>query len=138
MSIKTSKRIGLLLCVPGLLWLSGEAAASTPAAIMSAYAAKAGSPPSADRGEKLFTGKNKGGAFESCTDCHTANPTRTGRDQVAEKSMPALAPAANAKRLTDAARVETAFRLNCKDVLNRECTAQEKADVLSWLISLKP
>ena len=138
MSIKSSKRVGLLLCVPGLVVLSGEAAAATPAEIMSAYAAKAGMSPAAERGEKLFISKNKGGAFESCTDCHTASPTRTGRDQVTEKWMPALAPAANARRLTDTARVEAAFRLNCKDVLSRECSAQEKADVMSWLISLKP
>ena len=138
MNLTTSKRGGLLLCVPCLLWLSGAATAATPAEILSAYAAKAGSPPSAERGEKLFTSKNKGGVFESCADCHTAEPTRTGRDQMAEKSMPALAPAANAKRLTDAYRVETAFRLNCKDVLSRECTAQEKADVLTWLIGLTP
>jgi cytochrome c553 len=134
----SSKRVGLLLCVPGLMWLSGAASAATPAEIMNAYAARAGSPPSAERGEKLFMSKNKGGAFESCTDCHTPSPTRAGRDQVAEKSIPALAPAANAKRLTDALRVETAFRMNCKDVLSRECTAQEKADVMSWLIGLKP
>jgi mono/diheme cytochrome c family protein len=138
MSIKSSKRAGLLLCVPGLMLLAGGAAAATPAEILRAYAAKAGSPPSAERGEKLFNSKNKGGTFESCADCHTAVPTQAGRDLLAEKSMPALAPAANAKRLTDAYRVETAFRLNCKDVMSRECTAQEKADVLSWLIGLKP
>ncbi len=138
MNIQSTKRVGLLLCVPGLLCLPGAATAATPAEIMSAYAAKAASPPSAERGEKLFTSKNKGGPFESCTDCHTAVPTRLGRDQLAEKSMPALAPAANAKRLTDANRVEAAFRMNCKDVLSRECTAQEKADIMSWLIGLKP
>ncbi|WP_299509996.1 DUF1924 domain-containing protein, partial [uncultured Limnohabitans sp.] len=27
---------------------------------------------------------------------------------------------------------------NCKDVLSRECSAQEKADVLAYLIKLKP
>ena len=138
MKILSSRLSGLLLCLPGLLCLAGAAAAATPAEILSAYAARAGSPPSADRGEKLFTGKHKGGSFESCTDCHTATPTRAGRDQVAEKTLAPLAPAANARRFNDAQRVESAFRLNCKDVLGRECTAQEKADVTSWLISLKP
>lgn len=122
----------------GLALAPLQAAAATPAEIMAAYAAKAGSAPSAERGALLFTSKHKGGAFDSCTDCHTAVPTRAGRDQTAEKSMAPLAPAANAKRLNDAVRVENAFRMNCKDVLNRECTALEKADVMSWLISLKP
>ena len=26
------------------------------------------------------------------------------------------------------------FRRNCNDVLSRECTAVEKADVLAWLL----
>jgi hypothetical protein len=30
------------------------------------------------------------------------------------------------------------FRRNCKDVLNHECSPGEKADLLAWLISLKP
>ena len=31
-----------------------------------------------------------------------------------------------------------AFSMNCRDVVGRACTAGEKADVLAWLISLKP
>ena len=46
--------------------------------------------------------------------------------------------AANAKRFTDRTAVELNFRMNCKDVVGRECTAGEKADVLSWLLSIKP
>jgi len=30
------------------------------------------------------------------------------------------------------------FRRNRKDVLQRQCSAGEKADVLAWLIALKP
>jgi len=48
-----------------------------------------------------------------------------------------LAPAANGQRFTDPAKVEKWFRRNCNDVLGRECSAAEKADVLSWLLSLK-
>jgi len=44
-----------------------------------------------------------------------------------------LAPAANPQRFTDSRKVEKWFRRNCGDVLDRECTAQEKADVLAWL-----
>ena len=39
---------------------------------------------------------------------------------------------------SDPAKVEKWFRRNCNDVAGRECTAGEKADVLAWLISLKP
>ena len=40
-------------------------------------------------------------------------------------------------RKTDAAKTEKWFRRNCNDVVGRECSAGEKADVLSWLASLK-
>ncbi|HEX7384701.1 MAG TPA: DUF1924 domain-containing protein, partial [Burkholderiaceae bacterium] len=30
------------------------------------------------------------------------------------------------------------FRRNCGDVLGRECTADEKADIVAWLATLKP
>jgi hypothetical protein len=49
-----------------------------------------------------------------------------------------LAPAFNAKAFTDTAKVDKWFKRNCKDVLSRECSAQEKADVLAYLINIKP
>ena len=49
-----------------------------------------------------------------------------------------LAPAFNAERFTDQAKVDKWLRRNCKDVFSRECTAPEKADVLAYLLSLKP
>jgi len=48
-----------------------------------------------------------------------------------------LAPAANPQRFTDVAQVEKWFKRNCGDVLKRECTAQEKGDILAWLVTLK-
>ena len=40
--------------------------------------------------------------------------------------------------LTDRSKVDNNFRLNCTDVVGRDCTAAEKADVLAWLLTLKP
>jgi hypothetical protein len=60
-----------------------------------------------------------------------------GRHASTDKAIEPLAPAANAKRFTDSAKAEKWFRRNCKDVLARECTAAEKADVLAWLISVR-
>ena len=39
---------------------------------------------------------------------------------------------------TSTAKVDKWFRRNCNDVLSRECTAVEKADVLAYLNALKP
>jgi hypothetical protein len=114
------------------------AQAATPAELLAAYTAQAGTPASAERGQKLFTtnfGKSLGW---SCASCHGEVPVKNGRDQMSEKRILPLAPAANPARFTDKSKVENAFRLNCKDVVGRECTAQEKADVLAWLLTLAP
>jgi mono/diheme cytochrome c family protein len=133
--LRAALLIGALACAAGSPL---PALAATPAEVLAGYQAQAAGPASPERGQKLFTQRFKGGLFESCADCHTGNPLKTGRDQTAEKPLPPLAPAANPKRLTEATKVENYFRLNCKDVVGRECSAQEKADVLAWLIGLKP
>jgi hypothetical protein len=48
-----------------------------------------------------------------------------------------MAPAFNPERFTELAKSEKWFRRNCNDVVGRECTATEKADVLVWLLSFK-
>ena len=54
------------------------------------------------------------------------------------KPIAPLAPAFNAKAFTDAAKSDKWFRRNCKDVLSRECSVAEKADVMVYLLSLHP
>ncbi len=114
------------------------ASAATPAQILAAYVAQAGAPASAEHGQTFFTAVQKGTFGWSCSTCHGPVPTHEGRHDLTGKPIAPLAPAANPKRFTDAKRVEGWFRTNCTDVVGRECTAQEKADVLSWLISLQP
>jgi mono/diheme cytochrome c family protein len=114
------------------------AQAATPAEMLAGYTAKAGEPASPERGQKLYAtnfGREMGW---SCASCHGSNPARDGRDQMTEKRLAALAPAANPTRFTEASKTEHFFRLNCKDVVGRECSAGEKADVLAWLLTLKP
>ena len=121
----------------GPAWAQG-AAQVTPAALLAEYTAKAGAPASAERGQKLFN-TNFGKEFGwSCASCHGAMPTRNGKHEVSEKVIKPLAPAANPARFTDRSQVEFYFKLNCRDVVGRECTAVEKADMLSWLLTLKP
>lgn len=117
---------------------AGAAEPTTPAALLAAYVARAGAPASPERGEKLFNtifGREMGW---SCASCHSATPQKAGRHALNDKPIASLAPAANPKRFGDRTAVELDFRVNCKGVLGRECSATEKADVLSWLISLTP
>jgi hypothetical protein len=48
-----------------------------------------------------------------------------------------LAPSFNPRAFTDSAKVDKWLRRNCKDVLQRECSAREKADVMAYLTSLQ-
>ncbi len=130
-----------LACLFALASASPAAPAETPADFLAAYAqeAKRDDPaytaPSAQHGQKFFTGLH--GREWSCASCHTRNPAAAGRHAVTDKAIEPLAPAANAARFTRTGKVEKWFRRNCKDVLGRACTAQEKADVLAWLLTLK-
>ena len=118
-----------------LLFASLQAMAATPAELLAGYVAQAGQSASAAKGEAFF--KASHGQEWQCTSCHGKSPMTGGRHASTDKAIEPLAPAANAKRFTDSAKVEKWFRRNCKDVLARECSAAEKADVLAWLISVR-
>jgi hypothetical protein len=122
----------------GLLILSGvgTCAAETPAQLAAAYGAQAATPAVPARGQVFFTTRQ--GHEWSCASCHGAVPTGTGKHVVTAKPIAAMAPAFNPERFTDPARTEKWFRRNCNDVLGRECSAGEKADVIAWLLTLKP
>ncbi len=89
---------------------------------------------SARRGAEFFQATH--GREWSCASCHTQNPTVAGQHAKTRKQIAALAPAANAERFTRADKVEKWFRRNCNDVLGRACSAAEKGDVLTYLMSL--
>ncbi len=112
------------------------ARAVTPAEQLASYAAQAGAPPAPARGQQLFTSTH--GREWSCASCHGAVPTQAGKHASTGKPIGALAPAFNPERFVDAAKTEKWFRRNCNDVLGRECSPAEKADVLAWLMTLKP
>lgn len=125
----------------GLMLLSAHASADSPAGFMARYAQEAGvavTTLSPTRGEALYRGEHPGknGVMQSCANCHTANPKQAGQTRVGKRIEP-LAPVANPRRLTDAAQVEKWFRRNCTDVLQRECSAQEKGDFIAWLNQIK-
>ena len=98
--------------------------------------AQATAPGNADRGQVFFSSKH--GADWSCASCHGTPPTGQGKHASTGKAIAALAPAFNPQAFTDTAKVDKWLRRNCKDVLSRECSANEKADVLAYLNSLKP
>ena len=122
------------LAIAALLF-TATVQAETPRDFLTRFEKEAGSAASAERGGRFFTAK-QGGEW-SCASCHTERPTQTGRHAKTDKAITPLAPAANAERFTDAAKVDKWFRRNCNDTANRLCSAQEKADVMAWLLALK-
>jgi mono/diheme cytochrome c family protein len=119
----------------GLALFSGPAWAQSPAEQLAGYTAQTGSPALPARGQQLFTTRH--GKEWSCSSCHGAVPTAEGKHASTGKVIAPLAPAFNPKSFTDPAKTEKWFRRNCNDVMARECTAGEKADVLAWLLTLK-
>ena len=93
---------------------------------------------SAERGSNFFKAEriHSDGKKVSCTTCHTSDPRKPGKTR-ANKVIEPMATIANPQRFTDTAKVEKWFSRNCKDVLERVCTVQEKGDYIQYLISVK-
>ena len=134
MNIARSIHVLLAATAPAVSPLT--ASAVSPAEQLASYSARAGEIASPARGQQLFTTTHS--RDWSCASCHGVVPTAPGRHAVTGKAIAALAPAVDAARFSDSAKTEKWFRRNCNDVLGRECSAAEKADVLAWLLSLKP
>lgn len=130
---RTRPLAAALVVVAGL---ASGAVLAAPADLLAAYSAKAGAAAAPERGQQFFTARH--GREWSCASCHGAVPTQPGKHAGTGKAIGPLAPAFNPERFVDAAKVEKWFRRNCNDVVGRECSAAEKADVLSWLLTLKP
>lgn len=122
-----------------LIAIGGAALAETPRQIGDAYAAQGnGFRASPARGAEFFV--RKFGVSEkmpACATCHTDNAMQAGRHAITGKTIKPLAPAANAERLSDPAKVEKWFTRNCKEVVGRECNAGEKADFIAFLAEVR-
>ena len=129
-------RMSISLWLACCLAASGGAQAATPSELLSGYAAQSGAAPSAARGQQFFTTRH-GGEW-TCASCHGTTATQDGKHASTGKLIRPLAPAFNPQRFTDESKVEKWFKRNCKDVLSRECSAAEKADVMAWLVTLQP
>jgi cytochrome c peroxidase len=73
----------------------------------------------------------------ACASCHTANPANTGKHIVTGKPIRPLAPSVNPKRFADTEKVEKEFTDHCNDVIGRDCSAQEKGNFITYLLSVK-
>ncbi len=93
---------------------------------------------SADAGASFFRTEraHSNGQKVSCATCHTSDPRNQGKTR-ANKVIEPMAPIVNAQRFTDSVKVEKWFGRNCKDVLERACTAKEKGDYIQFMLSVR-
>lgn len=92
---------------------------------------------SAANGDKLWhqghPDPEQPGKTRGCTTCHGNDLRAKGKHVRTGKVIEPMAPSVNKDRLTDPKFIEKWFRRNCKWVLDRECTLQEKGDLLAYL-----
>lgn len=104
--------------------------------IMDELAGQSAGTANAGNGKALWNRTYSGNApftERSCTTCHGAKLNVQGRHVKTGKPVPPLAPSVNADSLKDSRKVKKWLLRNCKWTLGRECSAQEKADLLSFI-----
>ena len=131
----THVRKSLIALIAALGWASAVPGARASAVddLLKHYTELGAANFSAEAGEVFFDRAvidAKTGEPRKCTLCHTTDLRRTGKHATTGKVIEPLAPSANPKRLTDARDIEKWLARNCKWTLGRECTPQEKGDVL--------
>ncbi len=117
--------------------ISGAASANTVDDMLKKYQAEGANDFSAKRGKEMwFTDhpdpKNPG-EVRNCTTCHGEDLTKKGKHVKTGKVIDPMAPSVNKERLTDPKKIRKWFKRNCKFVLQRKCTPQEKGDFLMFL-----
>lgn len=96
-------------------------------------------PFSADAGRQIFLMSRtwEGDSQPACAACHTDDPKNDGKHIESKKLIKPLAPTANPERFTDVQKIEANFSKHCREVYSRDCTASEKGNFLTYLLSVK-
>lgn len=132
------KQLYLLAVLVGSLLMASTASANPATdALFAQYKSEGATGFDAERGRKDWTrdGKEEDGKKMNCTICHGDDLSKAGKHHKTGKVIEPMAPSANPERFTDAKKIEKWFKRNCNDAWGRECTAQEKGDILKFLSS---
>jgi hypothetical protein len=123
----------LTICLLITVMLSGSArAGQDPLRHLQTYRQQGVDQFDAQNGRQLwYSSVNE----RSCTSCHGDNPANAGKHAKTGKVIQPMALSVNNERYQDAKKIEKWFLRNCKWTFGRECSTQEKADILSWLAS---
>jgi hypothetical protein len=125
----------IVLASAAWLWVTGAVAAS-PEQILQGYRNAGAGPFDAAAGAAAWRREHPaagGGAPRSCQTCHGRDLTAPGKHATTGRVIEPMAPSVNPRRLSDPAKVEKWLKRNCRWTLGRECTPQEKGDLISYL-----
>ena len=114
------------------------AAADVVEELLNGYRSEGAGPFDAAAGRTLWQQQHlqaKLGQQVSCASCHSPDLTQTGKHIKTGKLIKPMALSVNPERYQDDRKIEKWFLRNCKWTFGRECSLQEKADILSWLSS---
>jgi len=80
--------------------------------------------------------KAKDGKMRSCSTCHGTDLTKSGKHARTGKVIDPMAVSVNPERFTDPKKIKKWFKRNCKWAWGRECTPQEKGNLLTFFKGL--
>ncbi|MDX8402297.1 MAG: DUF1924 domain-containing protein [Mariprofundaceae bacterium] len=132
----------LVLLGGGVIAWNAQAAGEALPEVLAQLRADGAGDFDAARGKALWERKfpapadAEGPAMRSCQTCHGMEPTRAGEHVRTGKRIEPIAPSVNPERFSDAKKIRKWLRRNCKWVLGRQCSPQEKGDVLVYLKDL--
>ena len=126
------KSIPLVFLLPVLIVTSHALAAADKVEHLDTYQQQGVDPTDPERGRQLWYATD---GERSCTSCHGEMPAVSGKHVKTGKPIEPMAPSVNPKRYQTAKKIEKWFLRNCKWTFGRECSTQEKADILTWLAS---
>lgn len=93
---------------------------------------------SAEAGRAFYTKEVTAEGFHvpiSCSSCHTDNPANEGKHIETKKPIKPLAISANPSAFSSVTKVEKNFKKHCTDLYGKDCSAQDKGDYITYLLS---
>lgn len=134
MKIKLHQSLALVLALNSPFVFASSAADN----LMAAYAKDAPLAFSSERGKQVWdqVGITKKGIKRQCSTCHSKDLAQQGKHYKSGKAIKAMAPSINPKRLIKEKKIKKWLKRNCKWTFGKECTAQQKGDILSYLNTL--
>lgn len=133
----------ILVALLGLASFSAQADTNTAQQLANDYGAYAKklNPKvtlSAEAGRAFYTQKVEiNGKDMSCAACHTDNPANAGKHNESGKAIKPMSPSANPDRFKEVQKSQQGFTKHCKDLYGKDCKPEDKANFISYLLTVK-